>query len=260
MYDAFRAAQRLAYDAAVAVAAGLTPGTTERDAADRLEAALGARGVTRWFHAPFAWFGARSRFAGMEGARRRARFFPSDARIEEGMVGILDVAPIVDGHTADIGYTFRCGGGDDARYTAARQALREVRALIPRRIGEGATMAAIYADVDRVFAAGGFDNRHALYPWGVLGHRIGRIGTRGPRVAGFGVGALVELVGGQLASHLPGAPRSPLWTAVLERPPEPGLWSMEPHLGAAGWGAKFEEILVVEPGGARWLDDTLPHA
>ncbi len=262
-HDGFRRAQRLAYDAALEVAAGLIAGDRERDAARRLEEALVSRGVRRWFHAPFAWFGERSRFAGMEGARRRARFFPGETRLAPGMVAILDVAPIVDGHTADIGYTFRAAGGtDDPRYRAALDTLRAVRALIPRRIDEGATMAAIYAEVDRAFAAAGFDNRHALYPWGVLGHRIGKMEPRArdPRIGGFGVAALVQLVGGQLASHLPGARhRSPLWTAGADRPPEPGLWSMEPHLGALGWGAKFEEILVVEPGASRWLDDDLPH-
>jgi hypothetical protein len=39
-----------------------------------------------------------------------------------------------------------------------------------------------------------------------------------------------------------------------------GVWAIEPHLGAEGFGAKFEEILVVTPEGARWLDDQVPHA
>jgi hypothetical protein len=35
-----------------------------------------------------------------------------------------------------------------------------------------------------------------------------------------------------------------------------GLWAIEPHLGTTGpcaFGAKFEEILVVEGGKAHWL-------
>jgi Xaa-Pro aminopeptidase len=260
--DAFRRVQRLAYDAALDVAGTLAPGVSEADAAARLEAALVARGVSRWFHAPFAWFGERSRFAGMEGARHR--FFPSDARLDAGMVGILDVAPIVDGYPGDIGYTFRCpGGGDDADYDRALAALRDVRALIARRIGEAATMRAIYAEVDQVIADRGFERRHHLYPFGVLGHRLERFAPRArdPRIAGFGLTALVQLVGGELASRVPGVRRrSPMWTADLDRPVDPGVWSMEPHLGARGWGAKFEEMLVVEPGGrAWWLDDDLPH-
>jgi len=38
------------------------------------------------------------------------------------------------------------------------------------------------------------------------------------------------------------------------------LWTVEPHLGFHGIGAKFEEILVVTERDAYWLDDTeLPH-
>jgi Xaa-Pro aminopeptidase len=261
--ERFRRAQRLAYDAAIAVADTLSPGVTEKEAAARLEAALIARGVRRWFHAPFAWFGERTRFEGFHGPTGRAKFFPGHTRLEAGMVGILDVAPIVDGCTADIGYTFRAGPADP-EYTRARDTLRTVRALIPARIAAGDTMRAIYARVDDAFAAAGFDNRHAIYPFGVLGHRVGRVEEKrlpDPRVGGFGLDALARLLGGELASRIPGVRRSsPLWTADAATPPAPGLWSMEPHLGAKGWGAKFEELLVVEEGGrAWWLDDDLPH-
>src|SRR5262245_44943913 len=98
--DTLRRVQRLAYDAAVETAAALVPGGTERAAARRRRRALEARGVRRWFHAPFAWFGARSAFEGFGGMTRK--FMPTDLRLEPGMVAILDVAPVVDGHTADI--------------------------------------------------------------------------------------------------------------------------------------------------------------
>ena len=39
----------------------------------------------------------------------------------------------------------------------------------------------------------------------------------------------------------------------------PGLWAVEPHVGFRGVGAKFEELLVVTPDDAYWLDDDLPH-
>jgi hypothetical protein len=38
-----------------------------------------------------------------------------------------------------------------------------------------------------------------------------------------------------------------------------GLWAVEPHLAAEGVGVKFEEILLIDSDGARWLDDDLPH-
>ena len=38
-----------------------------------------------------------------------------------------------------------------------------------------------------------------------------------------------------------------------------GLWAMEPHLALGDVGVKFEEILIIDENGARWLDDDLPH-
>src|SRR5262245_43164641 len=126
--DGFRRTQRIAYDAVLEVAGELAPGTTEKEAAARLRAALDARGVKRYFHVPFAWFGERTRFEGF--GRIALDFFPSQKRLEQGMVAILDVAPIVDGFTSDIGYTFACGGPTDA-LERAMATLREIRALIP---------------------------------------------------------------------------------------------------------------------------------
>ncbi|MER5357350.1 hypothetical protein [Streptomyces sp. NPDC002785] len=50
----FREVQRLAYDCAEAVAARLTPGVTEREAACMQRDWLRERGVRDWFHLPFA--------------------------------------------------------------------------------------------------------------------------------------------------------------------------------------------------------------
>lgn len=254
--DGFRRAQRLAYDAARQVAAGLAPGVSEREAAARLRAALDQRGVTRYFHVPFAWFGERSKLAGMRGAS--PRFFPGDTRLAPGAVGILDVAPVVDGYPADIGYTFRAPGGrpGDDRLERARAALGEIRALLPELVARGDTMRSIYLRIDRLLAARGFDNRHARYPYGVLGHRVARLAprSRDPVIAGFGARSLLRLAGQRLRARLPGG-RAPLWTRDAAAPVPVGLWAIEPHLGGDGFGAKFEELLVVEHGRAWWLDD-----
>jgi len=47
--------------------------------------------------------------------------------------------------------------------------------------------------------------------------------------------------------------------SVADKPPEPGLWAMEPHLRKGGLGAKWEELLVITERDAYWLDDDLPH-
>jgi len=279
--DGFRRAQRVAYDAAVEVAGQLEPGITEVEAARRLGDAVRARGVTRYLHQPFAWFGERTRFAGFPRRATRA-FFPTATALAPGMVAILDVAPVVDGYTADIGYTFRAPGGspeDGALLDRAMDTLREIRAAIPPLVERGDTMRSIYARVDRMLEARGFENRHRRYPFAVLAHRVHKVtpGRGDPRlapgdrrlalgdirIAGFGLAGAARLVGGELASRVPLlARRSPLWNGDdrASRPVPPGLWAVEPHLGTtAGFGAKFEEILAVEPGRAWWLDDALPH-
>ncbi len=158
------------------------------------------------------------------------------------MVGILDVAPIVDGYTADIGYTFRCGGPDQA-FERAMATLREIRDLIPQQVARGETMRNLYVRVERLLGERGYDNRHARYPFGVLGHRVEQVKPR-PRertLGGFGLSSAARLLGSQLLARLPTqAARSPLWTREDARPLEPGLWAIEPHLGADGFGAKFE--------------------
>jgi hypothetical protein len=39
------------------------------------------------------------------------------------------------------------------------------------------------------------------------------------------------------------------------RGPKTGIWAVEPHVRADGFGAKFEELLVVDEDRAYWLDD-----
>lgn len=55
--------------------------------------------------------------------------------------------------------------------------------------------------------------------------------------------------------------RSPLRAdgRASRHPPTPGLWAVEPHVALRGVGLKFEELLVVTPDEAYWLDDDLPH-
>jgi len=55
--------------------------------------------------------------------------------------------------------------------------------------------------------------------------------------------------------------RMPLWNAGAgsDARPDPGLWAFEPHVRKGDLGAKWEEIMVIDAAGARWLDDSLPH-
>jgi len=257
----FRAVQRLAYDCAEAVAAQLRPGVTERAAARMQRDWLRERGVRDWFHLPFAWFGDRTAFVNF---RVPLQFFPTHRALEPGMPFILDMAPVHRGFTADIGYS-GCLGLNPVhdRLLADLGAHRE---LILREVRERRPLREIYEDVDRLMVRQGYANRHRAYPFGVVAHKVDRVGQHrwSPTLFGFGIHALKGLASDALRGHRAGW--SPLWSPYTfsDHPPAPGLWAVEPHLGFRGTGAKFEEILVVTDSAdpqesAFWLDDDLPH-
>jgi Xaa-Pro aminopeptidase len=264
----FRAVQQLAYRCAVEVAGELTAGTTEKEAAARLGRRLADHGVRAFFHRPFAWFGDRTCFAGF---RTPLDFFPSERRLEEGMPAILDVAPVVDGYPADIGYAFALGRNDVLE--RALDDLAAFRTLVLERVGAGDTLGEIYRAVEDLLADLGYRSCHRDYPFAVLAHRVYRL-PRTPlsrvRLAGFGLPAGIGLLGQVALSRLPArigelVPRLRQGTpfcnvgAGSDARPEPGLWAFEPHIARGDVGAKWEEMLVVDDEGARWLDDDLPH-
>jgi Xaa-Pro aminopeptidase len=257
----FRQVQRLAYACAEAVAARLEPGVSERQAARMQREWLRERGVRDWFHVPFAWFGDRTAFTGL---RVPLQFFPTGRRLEPGMPFILDMAPVYEGYTADIGYSGSLGANPlQDRLMADLEAHRE---LILREVRERRPLREIYEDVDRLMVRQGYANRHRAYPFGVIAHKIGQVRQRRwtPHVLGFGTHSLKGLAADALHGHREGW--SPLWSPYRfsDHPPQPGLWAVEPHLGFRGTGTKFEEILVVTDStdpeqSAFWLDDDLPH-
>ncbi|MEV4432087.1 M24 family metallopeptidase [Streptomyces sp. NPDC049555] len=259
--EGFRRVQRLAYACAEAVAARLRPGVTEREAARMQREWLYGRGVRDWFHLPFAWFGDRTAFTGF---RVPLQFFPTGRRLEPGMPFILDMAPVLDGFTADIGYSGCLGA--NLLHDRLMDDLAEHRELILREVRERRPLREIYEDVERLMVRQGHVNRHRAYPFGVIAHKVGRVPQRrfSPQVLGFGTQALKGLAADALRGHREGW--SPLWSPrrSSDHPPRPGLWAVEPHLGFRGTGAKFEELLVVTDSrdpeeSAFWLDDDLPH-
>lgn len=254
--DGFRRAQQLAYACAEAVAPTLDEGVTEVEATERMLTWMGDHGVRDYFHRPFAWFGDRTAFAGF---RVPLQFFPTGRRLTSGMAFILDVAPVVDGFTADIGYSGALGTNPMQELVMA--GLEAHRTLVVDAINDGRTLRQVYDDVDRLIARQGFTNRHRAYPFGVIAHRVGTVGDGpAPSIAHFGLRSLRGLARDVRVGRRGGW--SPLWgpTRLSDHAATPGLWAVEPHLGFRGVGAKFEELLVVDHDGtARWLDDDLPH-
>ncbi|MBV6492978.1 MAG: hypothetical protein LDLANPLL_00985 [Turneriella sp.] len=281
----FKECQSLAYDAVVAVQKRLKVGTTEKEAAAMIDEEIKARGMTRYFHAPFAWFGERTAFKGFERPLNLGnfpksflpphfglKFLPTNTRLEEGMCVILDVAPIYNDASADIGYAFAFGKND-----AIEKALDDLavfRPLILAGVCKEKTMAEIYDDVSEAINDMGYTNCHAKYPQGVLGHKVGKIPTGLiPRIPfmRFELSTFLYLGVEELSRLLnPWDNHTALWSDYTRVSADPGLWAVEPHIGMAYGGAeaggaketfgvKWEEILHVTENNAYYLDDNLPH-
>lgn len=259
----FRAVQQLAYQCCEAVSAQLQAGMTEKDAAELLRAWLHDKGVRDWLHKPFAWFGDRTAFQGFSGLSHMAgfnmAFFPSSRKLERDMPVILDVAPVLDGFLADVGYA--CCLGHNPVLDRLMDDLAEHRQLILDQIRQRRTMAEVAQSVDALCARQGVEPRHKAYPFKVLAHRVTRLNNpKGQlNIARFGLNSTLDLVKQVGQGRQEGW--SPLWSIDKRsaHPPQPGLWAVEPHLGRGGVGAKFEELLVITEHDAFWLDDDLPH-
>jgi len=265
-----RELQRVAYECAERVAGNLQPGVTEKEAAVLLGDSLRDRGVSGFFHQPFAWFGDRAGLAGFPtpslgrpllNAFFAREFYPTYRRLEEGMCAILDVAPIRDGLCVDIGYTFSVG--DNPVLDKALADLKDVRPLILGEIRAGHTMREVYRTVGAELSERGYECAHRRYPSQVLAHKIGRLPLAGASArlwAGFDYRAYLYF-GRQMLAALPRMGRMPLWNEGpgSDSPPDPGLWAFEPHVRLGDVGAKWEELLVITDSDAYWLDDDLPH-
>lgn len=93
--EKFRTAQRTAYECVTQVATRLREGITERETAELLKKHLSDRGITRYLHTPFAWFGEHAAF---DGYANYADYHASDRKLREGEAVVLDVSPMVDGY------------------------------------------------------------------------------------------------------------------------------------------------------------------
>lgn len=249
----FRKAQRLAYDAVECVATEIREGWTEFQATDLVKTYLQDFGVRAFFHEPFAWFGDRTRF---DGVKTYADFSPTYRRFTHDTVGLLDVAPIVNGFVGDIGYSF-CKS-PSKEFMQAMGELQKLRRLLPTLMNEASLAStggsAVWKLIDEKIREDGYDNIHRIYPFSVLGHRVRRLpfaalALRSP--VPFSWHAVLSILLKGIYPDLLG----PSHHGSLK-----GLWAIEPHLGGDGFGVKFEEILVVDDKGARWLDDNVPHA
>ncbi len=240
--DGFRAAQRLAMDSAVVISQELREGWTERRTAKLMDTYLRDHGVKSFFHKSFAWFGDRSSFHDFGGWRD---FLPSERVFQAEVPIILDTAPILNGYVGDIGFSYN--RVEQPEFQAQRTVLARLRKDLPLWFSSELTTDQIWRQVEQSIHAAGFSNCYQRYPLRVLGHRLHYLplGDLPGLTAPFSWHAIVNLLGHGILPDLI-TPQNPV-TKV-------GLWAIEPHLGNARFGTKFEEILVVGAGEAHWLE------
>ena len=252
--EGFRRAQGLANDTVTHVAEQLRPGMTEIEVAELLESYLKFRGSERYLHRPFAWFGNHARFDEYESYDD---YHPSDRKLEASDTVILDVSPILDGYIGDVGYTVSLA--PNPKLDEAKAFLLQLRAAIPEMFMSEMTPREIWHEVDRQVIDAGYDNIHSKYPFCTLGHRVFRVKPRSGKEMRFRVGKLF-FGWFSMATNLAFLRMGPSATINAQNVGKKlGLWAIEPHIGWTGGGAKFEEILVVEPDRCYWLEEDVPH-
>ncbi len=252
--ESHRSLQNLAFEVVREVQGQLKCGLSEEDASNMLEQSFQKRGISKFFHRPFAWFGKRTGFMDFsrplsvdkKGLHLGKEFFPRpDVKLEINMPVILDVAPVTKDATVDIGHSFAFG--DFPPMLEVQHVLDDLRMIIPSLFERDLTINEIYIEVDKIISRNNYTNIHSLYPKGVLGHRIGKLPLAtipSPNIARFSIQAYLYLM-----------QPSPLIAKGINDKPKEGIWAIEPHLRGENFGAKFEELLLFKDGKATWLRD-----
>jgi Xaa-Pro aminopeptidase len=273
--DQFRQVQRLAYDIALSVESELREGMTETEVCRLIAAALARNGIVQAFHQPYALFGARTVLGpgwspevdgvlglAAAGVAASASFLPTRAELAAGVPVVIDLAPVSNGIASDAGYS--CVLGENETFDELDRGLARVRSFLLDGVRSGEAMGSISRELDFLLARHGWESCHRHYPDHALGHLVFPLGREpdGPSpIPGFGTAAAEGLLAaGRAALEEPRA--YPVWNGsrLADHPAAPGLWAVEPHIGRAGVGVKFEELLVVTEDDAYWLDDHLLHA
>ncbi|MBI3074283.1 MAG: aminopeptidase P family protein [Deltaproteobacteria bacterium] len=252
-------AQRLARAVIHDVAATLAPGTREIDAVRQIETRLERAGVKHWLHTAYAWWGARTRFAGFVDWEPDA--LATSRVLEAGDPFILDVAPLVDGYPADYAFSGVCGAAaSTSPHAEILATLAEIKRAIVAWAASSQDGAALTKTVDRTIENHDLDVVHTLYPAGVLGHAVARLPAILARAPRIGDGFQLPLLGSsavQLFNHRFRDAPYPLINNIATGRPLQGLYAIEPHVARGDIGAKFESILLVDGDETRWLDPEL---
>lgn len=257
--EKFRDYQRVSFDVLQSSAKTLDTGMSEIETAHAMRKAFHQVGAHNYFHVPIALFGERSAYPGDFGGFEA---LPTGRTLRDGDAVILDAAPIFDGYTIDT--SLSCNYGNSSTFQKLDRKLPALRDLIKDRVNEGSSFQAIAWEVDDVIREHGFENCHRKHLGAVLGHRVTKADTQ--RLANWSYkGLAVKQVSWFLTRSRFARGRlsriTPNWnhTNICKDIAPHGLWAVEPHIALGDIGVKFEELLLIDDDGARWLDDDLPH-
>ncbi len=256
--EQFRDFQRLSFSILENMATQLVSGQTERDVARELVRRYRKAGFSSFFHLPVVLFGERT---ALPGDFRIDSFFPKKRALQAGDSVVLDAAPISAGYLVDTSYSF-CFGEDDVHRDMMLN-LATFRKQILGAVNNGDSFKSIAEKVEADIRSMGYEPVHSKHPGEVLGHRAVKL-PKLPftwRFRGFDALSLGWFSYKDKVAQIGIGREDPLWntSACSDHPPHDGLWLVEPHAGKGSVGAKWEEILVIEKGVARWLDDSPPH-
>ncbi|MBT7610919.1 MAG: M24 family metallopeptidase [Bacteriovoracaceae bacterium] len=270
--------QQIAIKVADEVFNQLEVGMTEIDAVNLLKESGKNRGISHYFHYPFAWFGDRTMFKNFsqplpilskstwkkiqlpkslkELPHFGQEFMPSNIKLENNMPVILDLAPVKNDVFADIGHSKFFGDSDEHKNMMAF--LDKLKMQIPDIIRTEKKINRIYSHIDRLIADNDYINCHGLYPLGVLGHKVGKypklkLPIRKFSLMGFAPEAFIFLLAQNLTAPFYYSKKTPFLTADINQEISDGYWAIEPHIGFDNMGAKFEEILIINGNTIEWL-------
>ncbi len=263
----FSTLQAMAFDLQKQTAQEMQEGMTEKDVTTLMMKKYRAAGAGNYFHLPVALFGERT---ALPGTWPVGKFFPKKCALQTGDSVILDAAPLFDGYLVDTSYSF-CFGAENspnhANVQVHKQMMRDLlteRSNILESVNAGETFQKIARDLATRAAQNGYENAHQKHPGEVLGHRGGRWTgglNLGIRLQGFDAATLMWFKMKDQLAQFGLKQQGSLWNhkKASDVAPTDGLWMVEPHFGKGDVGAKWEEILVIEKGRARWLQEMPPH-
>ena len=254
----FKELQQLSFSILESTAAQLAPGQTEKQVARQLVRRYRDHGFTSFFHLPVVLFGERT---ALPGKWTIGQFFPKRRELQEGDSVILDASPISEGYLVDTSYSFCIG--ENTRHRKMMADLQGFRERIRSAVDAGQHFKDIADEVAEDISDLGYEAVHSKHPGEVLGHRAVKLaklpiqwrfrGFDALSLSWFGIKDKLAVAGVGRQSSLWNTRKS------SDHAPQDGLWLVEPHLGHGDVGAKWEEILVIENGKARWLEDCPPH-